>query len=212
MRAYGGGAAKSCHVVTGPASEHPAGDPRSAGGGTARRDSSDMSDTDSEKSGIAHVKSSTLASVPPQLPGLTSVRVSTDESKSIESPEFSLRPSEVEEVARHSQGPSDTPTTDQPIVVAHSGGAASWSGRVCDPSAALGAAVQCRRPGPGASEEFTWDEVKKHRYRDSCWLVANGIVYDVTPFLDLHPVGADAILRRAGRDNTEDLDFHSRGA
>lgn len=66
--------------------------------------------------------------------------------------------------------------------------------------------------GPGAAEQFSWEEVRKHRYSDSCWLVARGVVYDVTGFLDEHPVGADAILRRAGRDNTEDLDFHSRGA
>ena len=31
---------------------------------------------------------------------------------------------------------------------------------------------------------ITWDEVKKHKTKDSCWVVINNEVYDVTKFLD----------------------------
>jgi len=45
---------------------------------------------------------------------------------------------------------------------------------------------------------------------ESCWLVANGYVYDATDFLTLHPAGAKVILRQSGgvKDCTEDYNFH----
>jgi len=46
------------------------------------------------------------------------------------------------------------------------------------------------------------DEVRKHKSRQSCWLVVNGKVYDVTSFVDSHP-GGDIILDGAGRDATD---------
>eukprot|EP00211_Chloroparvula_japonica_P011194 CAMPEP_0119125322 /NCGR_PEP_ID=MMETSP1310-20130426/4641_1 /TAXON_ID=464262 /ORGANISM="Genus nov. species nov., Strain RCC2339" /LENGTH=80 /DNA_ID=CAMNT_0007115381 /DNA_START=53 /DNA_END=295 /DNA_ORIENTATION=+ len=54
-------------------------------------------------------------------------------------------------------------------------------------------------------------EVARHNTRGSCWLVANGNVYDVTKYLrsNEHPPGARPILRKAGTDATEDFDFHS---
>ena len=33
-------------------------------------------------------------------------------------------------------------------------------------------------------KRYTWEEVKEHRSSDSLWIVVNGKVYDVTPFLD----------------------------
>lgn len=52
------------------------------------------------------------------------------------------------------------------------------------------------------TREITMDEVKKHRGRDSCWMVIQGRVYDVTGFIDEHP-GQDIILDGAGRDATD---------
>ncbi|KAJ4250907.1 hypothetical protein NW762_011557 [Fusarium torreyae] len=43
-------------------------------------------------------------------------------------------------------------------------------------------------------------EVQKHTSADDCWVVINGLVYDMTDFLQLHPGGANAILAKAGRD------------
>ncbi|KAG8681386.1 Cytochrome b2, mitochondrial precursor [Ceratobasidium sp. 394] len=47
-----------------------------------------------------------------------------------------------------------------------------------------------------------YDEVQKHNSRDSCWVVVNGEVYDVTGFLNDHPGGIAPILKVAGSDAT----------
>ncbi|CBZ23069.1 putative cytochrome b-domain protein [Leishmania mexicana MHOM/GT/2001/U1103] len=57
-------------------------------------------------------------------------------------------------------------------------------------------------------------ENERHRYismeqaaakksADGAWLVINNRVYDVTPFLDLHPGGRDILLYNAGGDATQ---------
>ncbi|KAJ5981746.1 hypothetical protein N7499_009200 [Penicillium canescens] len=54
---------------------------------------------------------------------------------------------------------------------------------------------------------ITQSEVSKHNSDESCWVILYGNVYDVTDFLGNHPGGAQAILRFAGRDATEDFDL-----
>lgn len=41
-------------------------------------------------------------------------------------------------------------------------------------------------------------EVASHKSPDSCWIVIDGKVYDVTKFLDKHPGGRSILLRQAG--------------
>lgn len=56
-------------------------------------------------------------------------------------------------------------------------------------------------------------DVGLHKSQESCWLVANGSVYDVTGLLDAHPAGPRSILRKAGgADCTKDMKFHSKAA
>lgn len=43
-------------------------------------------------------------------------------------------------------------------------------------------------------------EVKRHTTLESCWVVVNGAVWDVTDFLATHPGGSEAVLRVAGTD------------
>ncbi|KIX98608.1 uncharacterized protein Z520_05909 [Fonsecaea multimorphosa CBS 102226] len=50
------------------------------------------------------------------------------------------------------------------------------------------------------------DEVRKHNYQESCWVIIHGFVYDLSDFLDKHPGGAASILRYAGKDATEEYD------
>jgi cytochrome b involved in lipid metabolism len=59
---------------------------------------------------------------------------------------------------------------------------------------------------------FTLEEVAAHATADDCWIVAHGIVYDVTDYIALHPGGAKAIIRHAGMVCDEDFDFHSPAA
>lgn len=63
-------------------------------------------------------------------------------------------------------------------------------------------------------QEYTMEEVKAHNTKDSCWLVMEGNVYDVTKFLDDHPGGANLILDETGKDATEAFDDaeHSKKA
>ncbi|KAI8865835.1 Inositolphosphorylceramide-B hydroxylase [Ramicandelaber brevisporus] len=47
---------------------------------------------------------------------------------------------------------------------------------------------------------YTLSEVSKHNSATSLWIVVDGSVYDVTPFADDHPGGADMLLDYAGQD------------
>jgi L-lactate dehydrogenase (cytochrome) len=59
---------------------------------------------------------------------------------------------------------------------------------------------------------FSASDVARHNSRDSCWVVIEGDVYDVTEFLDEHPGGANIILRYGGKDATEEyLPVHPPG-
>lgn len=54
---------------------------------------------------------------------------------------------------------------------------------------------------PVASNSITMEEVGKHADQNSCWLVIEGNVYDVTSFIPNHP-GEVAILSGCGKDAT----------
>lgn len=58
------------------------------------------------------------------------------------------------------------------------------------------------------------DEVAEHNTEDSCWIIINQKVYDVTKFVDEHPGGAEVISRLAGTDVSTDFDDvgHSKDA
>jgi hypothetical protein len=59
----------------------------------------------------------------------------------------------------------------------------------------------------GARTAWTMAEVSKHRTVDDCWLVVDGRVYDVTPYMAKHPGGTSVILKLAGLDATDG--FHA---
>ena len=47
---------------------------------------------------------------------------------------------------------------------------------------------------------YGWDDISRHSTADSLWIVIDGEVYDVTPFLREHPGGAARLLEWGGRD------------
>ncbi|MCE4610613.1 MAG: cytochrome b5 domain-containing protein [Desulfurococcales archaeon] len=60
---------------------------------------------------------------------------------------------------------------------------------------------------------LTWDAVSSHNSGDSCWIVVNGKVYDVTSYINYHPAGAKSILQYCGKDATQAFaKYHSRRA
>jgi len=54
---------------------------------------------------------------------------------------------------------------------------------------------------------ITKEEVAKHNNKQSCWVILNDQVLDVTTFLKDHPGGELAILTFAGKDATEEFDM-----
>ena len=52
------------------------------------------------------------------------------------------------------------------------------------------------------NRSYNWEEVRNHKGRDDCWVVINGVVYDLTDFLNEHPGGSASILTHSGLDVT----------
>ena len=50
-----------------------------------------------------------------------------------------------------------------------------------------------------------YSEVKKHNTKTDCWIVIDGLVYDITKYWQKHP-GGKIILEAAGRDGTSLFD------
>lgn len=53
---------------------------------------------------------------------------------------------------------------------------------------------------------FTQREVARHCTKDSCWVLLGTRVYDVTAFLRMHPGGEALILRRSGKDVSQEME------
>lgn len=54
-------------------------------------------------------------------------------------------------------------------------------------------------------------ELSGHKTESDCWIAIDGIVYDVTKFLKVHPAGPNIILSAAGRDVTEEFfSYHKK--
>jgi len=57
-------------------------------------------------------------------------------------------------------------------------------------------------PSP-ATNKYSLSEIETHNTKENCWLVIDGKVYDVTPYIadGMHP-GKEAILEGCGKDAT----------
>ncbi|EAL67175.1 hypothetical protein DDB_G0280747 [Dictyostelium discoideum AX4] len=56
---------------------------------------------------------------------------------------------------------------------------------------------------------FSLEEIATHNSFDSCWMIIHNKVYDITKYINHHPGGKNALLRFAGKDGTENVQFHS---
>lgn len=74
----------------------------------------------------------------------------------------------------------------------------------CAPSAVAPTATKAAA-APKPVGPFSVEQVAKHCSRDDAWMIIDGLVYDVTEFVDDHP-GGDSILNQLGRDAT--AQFH----
>jgi predicted heme/steroid binding protein len=55
-------------------------------------------------------------------------------------------------------------------------------------------------------KKITPEELAKHATAKDCWLLIDGIVYDVTKYLDNHPGGSAVMVEHAGQDCTENFE------
>ena len=55
-------------------------------------------------------------------------------------------------------------------------------------------------------KKIGFEELCKHNTLEDLWLAIDGIVYDVTPFMDDHPGGGEIMLSAANKDGTDDFE------
>lgn len=61
----------------------------------------------------------------------------------------------------------------------------------------------------GEATAFSIVEVERHASQESCWVIINQKVYDVTGLIARHPGGSEAIIKNCGKDGTQD--FETKG-
>jgi len=54
----------------------------------------------------------------------------------------------------------------------------------------------------GRYTNVTTTELKKHSSRENAWMAINGLVFNVTAYMDYHPGGWEELVRGAGIDAT----------
>lgn len=57
-------------------------------------------------------------------------------------------------------------------------------------------------------------QVSLHNTKQDAWIIYKNKVYDITPFLkeNIHPASNNPIIKKLGKDITNDINFHSNKA
>ncbi|KAK9463523.1 FAD binding domain-containing protein [Lipomyces oligophaga] len=101
-------------------------------------------------------------------------------------------------------------TSGAPVVTP--AGSSSTDVSSAEPAAASSAPVAAAAPsGPKPfsipEKEFSTADVAKHNTKGDCWVIVKGLVMNLTPFLNDHPGGVNAIVNFAGRDATTEFEM-----
>ena len=57
--------------------------------------------------------------------------------------------------------------------------------------------------GLGEKEGLSWEEISRHTEVGDCWIVIEGLVYDISEYMKRHPGGRWILLEVAGTDATQ---------
>ncbi len=63
----------------------------------------------------------------------------------------------------------------------------------------------------GTATYYTAAQVRGHANTDSCWSIVNGKVYDLTPWIQQHPGGQNAITQLCGIDGSKNFNGQHGG-
>lgn len=58
---------------------------------------------------------------------------------------------------------------------------------------------------PAQMRVISKEELSKHNHEDSVWIVLFGRVYDLTPYLNIHPGSEAPLIESAGKDATSEF-------
>lgn len=50
--------------------------------------------------------------------------------------------------------------------------------------------------------EYYKEEIEEHNTEQSCWVIYDNFVYDITTYIHKHPGGRSLLMKYAGRDIT----------
>jgi len=68
-----------------------------------------------------------------------------------------------------------------------------------------------REPTPTPAVKYSLSEVAQHDSADDCWVIMEGVVYDVTDYIASHP-GGESIVEGCGIDGTFIYDNRPMGS
>jgi len=80
----------------------------------------------------------------------------------------------------------------------HSGAEEAWAGTFEQARAPIASPQERQRP-------ISLQEVAQHDSASDCWSVVEGVVYDLTAFIERHPAGSQAVIEMCGIDATADF-------
>lgn len=68
---------------------------------------------------------------------------------------------------------------------------------------APGTTTTATSPTPNVADGITPQQVATHDNAASCWIIVDGIVYDITSYLPRHPADANVLLAWCGKESTQ---------
>ncbi len=62
-----------------------------------------------------------------------------------------------------------------------------------------------------SENSYSLAEIEKHGSAESCWMIIEGKVYDITRYVDRHPSRPEVLLKYCGKEATQGFNTKDRG-